>query len=66
MIRLKKLGFVTQQETAEMFGVTRQTISAWKNKGALPKPALEQNGIMVWKLKDIEKELEILGIPSAS
>ena len=61
MIRLKKLGFVTQQEAAEILDVTRQTVAAWCLKGALPKPVLEQNGIIVWKLKDIEKAKSIIG-----
>ena len=61
MIRLKKLGFVTQQEAAEILDVTRQTVAAWCLKGLIPKPVLEQNGIVVWKLRDIEKSKKIMG-----
>lgn len=61
MIRLKSLGFVTQQEAAEILDVTRQTVAAWCLKGLIPKPVLEQSGIIVWKLRDIERAKRIIG-----
>lgn len=54
MIRLKSLGFVTQQEVAEMLGKQRQTVAVWHKNKELPKAILEQKGIIIWKLKDIE------------
>ncbi len=61
MIRLKKLGFVTQQEAAEILDLARQTVAAWHKKGNLPKPVLVQNGIMVWRLSDILEVKRIIG-----
>ena len=61
MIRLKKLGFVTQQEAAEILDITRQTVAAWHKRGSLPKPVLVQNGIIVWKLSDIQEAKKIIG-----
>lgn len=64
MIRLESLGFLTARETADYLGISRTCLYNWLNDGLLPKPVLEQPGMIIWKLKDIkDKKKKIGGVP---
>lgn len=55
MIRLKQLGFLTAKEAADYLNISRQTLYNRINSGSFPKPVLSQDGMTIWKLKDIKK-----------
>lgn len=61
MIQLEKLGYLTATEAAKFMNIPRQSFYKLRDKGALPKPFLVQNGMTIWKKADIEKVKKTIG-----
>lgn len=61
MIELKKIGYLTAREAAKYLGISERTLYNWKDKGLLSKPALSQNGMVIWKISDMNKTLKKMG-----
>ena len=62
MIKLEKLGYLTTTEAADFLGIPRQSFYKLRDKELLPKPFLIQNGITIWRKKDIAKIKKTLGL----
>ena len=47
--------FATDNQLAERFAVSRQTIWRWVQRGHFPKPVALSPGVTRWRLADVEK-----------